>query len=128
MKQMMKRTWLFPLIFCLTLALAQSSADFAGSWQGEMQVPGNALGAVVNFQAEGEALGGTITIPTQGVADAPLEHVTTNGDGISFAVQGVPGEPTFAGTLAERRIQGTFSQGGQDFSFTLAQNAAVIGG
>ena len=110
------------------LALAQSLDDFAGTWAGEIQVPGSALGITVDFQAEGEALAGTITIPTQGVTGAPLENVTADGDEIRFAVQGVPGEPTFEGTLQEGRIEGAFSQGGQEFPFTLAQGEAVTGG
>ena len=128
MKQRLKRTWLFPLILCLNLAPAQSPADFAGRWQGEIQVPGSALGIVVELQTEGAALGGTITIPTQDVVDAPLENITTNGDGISFAIQGVPGAPTFEGTLAEGRIEGTFSQEGQEVPFALAQGETVTEG
>ena len=124
----MRRIWMILLLLCFSPVSAQSLDVFAGTWAGEIQVPGSALGISVDFQVEGEALIGTITIPTQGVTGAPLEDVTADGDGISFAIQGVPGEPTFEGTLQEGRIEGAFSQGGQAFPFTLAQGEAVTGG
>lgn len=109
--------------FCLTVfgfAAAQTPADLAGRWSGAIEIPGSPLEIVVTLTAE-DALGGTIDIPAQGAQDVPLENVSTDGQRVSFAIQGVPGVPTFEGQLEEGEIRGTFTQSGQTFPFTLSR-------
>ena len=68
---------------------------------------------------------GTIDIPAQGAKGLPLSeiHVAEEGEGmrVTFSIRGVPGNPTFDGTLQDGVINGTFSQGGVTFGFRLSR-------
>ncbi|MDF1522180.1 MAG: alpha/beta fold hydrolase [Trueperaceae bacterium] len=67
----------------------------------------------------GAGLTGTIDIPAQGLEAFPLADVVLDGDQIGFVMPGVPGDPTFVGTLDGDRIEGTFTQSGQAFPYFL---------
>ena len=121
------RHWTFALWLCLTafgFAAAQTPAAVAGRWSGAIEIPGSPLAVVVTFTAEG-GLAGTIDIPAQGAQGVPLENVSADGQQVGFAIQGVPGAPTFEGQLEAGEIRGTFSQSGQTFPFTLAREAGA---
>ena len=68
---------------------------------------------------------GTIDIPAQGAKGLPLSeiHVAEADEGmrVKFSIRGVPGNPTFDGTLQDGVINGTFSQGGVTFGFRLSR-------
>lgn len=95
--------------------------DAAGTWVGAIEIPGSPLGVQVTLSAEGDDWSGTIDIPAQGAVGAPLDAVTVDGDDVSFAIAGVPGAPTFTGTVSDDAITGTFTQAGQSFPFSLAR-------
>jgi pimeloyl-ACP methyl ester carboxylesterase len=101
-------------------AVADESA-FTGYWDGSIALPGTALGIRVYFGHEDGVWTGTIDIPMQGARDLPLDNIVVSGDSITFAIAGVPGNPTFNGVLDGDTIAGPFSQGGQTFSFELAR-------
>lgn len=117
------------LIFLSTLiaalpsaALAAEPADFAGHWEGAIEVPGTPLGVEVDLSVgEDGALTGDITIPQQGARDLPLGNLAVDGDAVTFAIQGIPGNPTFRGALAEGggSLVGDFTQGGATLHFSL---------
>ncbi|HDP94693.1 MAG TPA: serine hydrolase [Candidatus Aminicenantes bacterium] len=115
------RIFVFLLIVFLPLC-AQESDSLCGHWQGEIQLPGIALEIQVSLEKnpQGEWKG-SITIPLQQAKDIPLEKFAIDGDSVRFAISGVPGEPVFFGTLENEgsRIEGTFTQGGQEFSFQM---------
>jgi len=98
------------------LAAADESA-FAGYWDGSIALLGTAVGIRVHFGHEDGAWTGTIDIPMQGARDLPLDNIVVSGDSITFAIAGVPGNPTFNGALDGDTIAGPFSQSGQTFSF-----------
>jgi len=100
-----------------------NTAGPGGTWRGHIDVPPAPLEVVVTFTAGAGELRGKITIPAQNAKDLPLD-VTRDGDALTFAIQGVPGEPTFTGKLAQDGLRGTFTQAGQEFSFTLARATA----
>ena len=54
----------------------------------------------------------------------PLANITVDGPAIRFSIAGVPGGPTFAGTLSEdgATIQGDFTQGPAKLTFSLKRN------
>ncbi|RMH22927.1 MAG: hypothetical protein D6696_02025 [Acidobacteria bacterium] len=96
----------------------------AGRWQGEIELPGNALEVIVDLAAgDGGAWGGQITIPAQGLDGFPLSAVEVDGRSVSFRMEGVAGQPAFAGQLAEdgQSIEGEFSQGAGRVRFRLAR-------
>jgi CubicO group peptidase (beta-lactamase class C family) len=112
-------------LLLLTPRLA-SAADAAGRWEGSIDIPGSALGVAVTLQkgADG-AWAGTIDIPQQGAKALPLRSVAV-GETVTFAIDGVPGDPTFTGTLAKdgATIAGAFTQGPLNVPFHLARKTA----
>ena len=64
---------------------------------------------------------GNIDIPAQGAADINLTDITIEGKNISFAIENVPGEPSFSGELDEtgKKIEGNFTQGPAEGTFLL---------
>ncbi|HJQ23790.1 MAG TPA: serine hydrolase [Blastocatellia bacterium] len=133
----MRRTILSPnlclltLIICLVAAPIRAAgvqdAKFIGHWEGAIQVPGSPLAIAVDFAAKAGGLSATISIPAQSAKDLPLTDVSQNGNDIAFKISGVPGDPTFKGTLAAdgAKITGTFTQGGVDIPFALERKASA---
>ncbi len=112
----------FVLFLVATLATAQSSVD--GHWEGEIETPGGALDIDVDLvtSAEGE-LSGDISIPAQGARDLDLTDLLFDSPEVTFVIPGIPGTPTFQGTLSDDQseIAGTFSQGGAELAFRLVR-------
>lgn len=98
-----------------------AAADPVGGWSGAIELPGSPLGVHVELVRDGDVWSGTIDIPVQGATDLPLEAVAVEGDAVTFRIAGVPGEPTFEGTVSEAgdEITGTFAQGGATLPFRL---------
>lgn len=97
-----------------------------GHWEGAIQVPGAELQVKVDLAADGCAFHGTIDIPQQGAQGLPLAGVAVPAGAqgpVRFAIQGIPGAPSFEGVLAGGEIKGTFSQGGRSFPFRLGREA-----
>ena len=105
---------------------AQAASPFAGHWTGAIHVPGTELAFDVDLSRGPAGWTGDISIPAQNAKDLPLTGLAVSGDSITFAIQGIPGNPTFRGVLAGdgKSIAGTFSQGGQTFPFEMAGAAA----
>jgi len=98
---------------------------FLGHWEGKLVLPTAELDIAADFAADGGSLSGTLDIPAQGAKGMPLTAFEVDGNQIRFKIQGVPGEPTFDGTLADGAISGPFIQGGQTFSFELRRAKAA---
>ena len=104
---------------------AAADDDVTGFWTGEIEIPAGGLEVRVHLnRADDGAAAGRISIPTQGARDLPLE-VELRPDGATFTIAGVPGEPTFVGTLSEAgdELAGDFTQGGVSFPFRLVRTA-----
>lgn len=97
-----------------------ATASAAGVWSGAIKPPANLKVTVRLSEREG-GLTGTIDIPDQGAEGLPLSGVSLTGDAIRFAIQGIPGNPTFNGTLRGNTISGTFTQGGASMPFDLTR-------
>ena len=108
-------------------ATAQTE-PFTGRWGGAIELPTGALEVQVDLRAVEGGWQGTIDIPAQGARGLALTAVRVWEDSITFAIAGVPGEPTFLGQLRDEKITGTFQQGGQTFPFRLAQDPAPVPG
>ncbi len=61
----------------------KETADVSGKWTGSIDVPGQSLDIIVQFQKK-EEWAGTISIPVQGISDYPFSSVTVNGQDVSF--------------------------------------------
>ena len=107
-------------------AAVSAQVDPEGHWEGEIRIPGSPLAVDVDLAvAEGEWTG-DISIPAQGASDLPLTGIAVDGRSVRFVIQGVPGDPTFDGTLstAGDTLAGQFTQGGGSFRFELTREAA----
>lgn len=113
------------LLLLLALCLPAVAADsIAGRWNGAIRLnESTRLDVEIDFEPSGAAWKGDITIPAQGARDLPLTGITVDGAKVTFAISGVPGEPTFSGTLAGDRLAGDFTQGGQKLTFELTRGA-----
>jgi CubicO group peptidase (beta-lactamase class C family) len=100
---------------------AQQRDRVAGHWAGSITVPGQELAFDVDLVAVANGYTGDISIPAQNARDIALTALSVRGDSIRFTILGIPGDPTFRGTLTadEKRITGTFTQGPGSYPFTM---------
>lgn len=113
------------LLVALCLAVPLFAQD--GRWEGAIALPTGKLAMQIDLERDGAAWKGDITIPAQGARDLPLEAISVEGAKVSFQIAGIPGTPTFSGTVVDDKddkIEGAFTQGGQTFPFTLTRAAA----
>jgi len=124
-------TWCGTVVLAWILALGLAPAagaadeDVSGHWEGTIQLPGTELGVKVDLANDGGAWSGTIDIPMQGAKGLALSDISVEGEKINFSISGVPGNPTFDGTLQFGQIQGTFTQSGSDFPFHLGRGTSA---
>jgi hypothetical protein len=104
-------------------AWAQPTTGPSGHWEGAIQIPGQELKIEVDLAGAGEKWDGRITIPAQNLKAFPLSSIAIKGDTISFAMRGIPGDPTFTGTLSKdsKTLAGDFTQGGASIPFALTR-------
>ncbi|NJL29634.1 MAG: serine hydrolase, partial [Thermoanaerobaculia bacterium] len=118
----------FSWILLALLAVPAVSADGGvdGHWRGSIAVPTGELAIDVDLATTGGALSGDISIPIQGLHDFALADLAVEGSDIRFKLPGIPGEPSFEGTLSEdgSTISGTFRQGGAELGFELTRGDA----
>jgi hypothetical protein len=105
------------------LAQARTVEPFLGHWEGAIILPTGELQIKVDLSRQGDQVSGTIDIPQQGAAGLPLAGIEIDGSAITFAIKGVPGDPTFKGKLSDGAITGDFVQGGGSFEFKLGRDA-----
>ena len=112
------------LLFSLLAVFVPAAAapSLAGHWSGAIELPGTQLQIDCDFigQADG-SWAGDISIPAQNAKDLPLTGIAVKGNEVAFAIAGIPGEPVFKGSITTEgiAISGSFTQGGQTFTFQL---------
>lgn len=99
-------------------APAPEAVSLTGRWEGSISLPGTKLAVQLDFSADDA---GVISIPAQGAKDLPLEKITRDGAKATFSIRGVPGSPTFSGTIDGTTLKGDFKQGGATFPFELTR-------
>jgi uncharacterized protein len=104
-------------------AAAEPTLDLAGHWEGEIALPTGALQVMLDFTAAGDGWSGTIDIPAQSAAGLPLVGIAVDGDHARFTIDGVPGAPTFDGSLRDGELRGDFTQGAARLAFRLGREA-----
>jgi len=116
--------FVFVLVFVASIARANASDSAAGRWKGAIDAPGAQLAVDIRLIEASGAWTGTITIPDQHAKDLPLEKIDIQRDAVTFAIAGVPGEPTFHGKLASGgdKLAGNFAQGGATMTFALQRS------
>ena len=121
-----KTSWLmaaFVLLIGLYPTAALAQHDPAGRWEGAIDVPGMKIDVSVELAHSDGAWSGSIDMPVQNLHDLALENIAVDGAAVSFTITGVPGVPTFDGTLAADglTLSGDFTQAGQRLPFSLTR-------
>ena len=109
------------LVLAMALALyppsqvaAQEDEATIGSWEGKLDAPGEGQLTVVFHVARGEDgdLTGTFDSPDQTAAGFALSSVTFEDGTLTMVVSGIPGPPSFSGTLSGdgKVLSGAFVQ------------------
>jgi pimeloyl-ACP methyl ester carboxylesterase len=127
---------LLPGLLCACLFVSPGYAspadvpfDPSGHWEGSIDIPGTPITVLVDLsRGDGSAWTGTIDIPLQGAKGVALAGIAVRGDSLLFALAGIPGDPRFAGAAREGRVEGTFTQGGQQFPFHLGREKMALPG
>ena len=120
------------LLAALAMApvMATEEVDLSGHWEGEIVLPTGALQVMLDFErdseGDGEGWTGTIDIPAQSAKGLPLEAILVEGAHATFAIAGVPGEPTFSGVLSDGELTGDFTQGPARLTFRLGREAVEV--
>ncbi len=111
-----------------TNAVVEEADTAAGHWEGEITLPGTALGIRVDLERTGDTWGGSIDIPVQGLRGFALGDVTVQDGTVSFAMPKIPGDPVFTGKLSDdaQSIAGDFSQMGKTFAFAIKRTEARL--
>lgn len=114
------------IVPAILLGQATPPRSFAGHWTGAITLPGQELAFDVDLVDSAGSYHGDISIPAQNAKDLPLARIAVHGDSITFAMPGVPGDPTFRGLSSAdgKTSTGQFTQGGQAFPFSMQAGAS----
>lgn len=125
----MKEVYRSAVALVTGLSSIGSFAALDGHWEGQIDVPGSPIRIKVDLRREGDSWHGTIDIPAQGARQVPLYRIKVrelDAETVSvrFAIQGVPGAPTFEGRLNQTVIAGKFKQAGASVPFRLSREVS----
>jgi uncharacterized protein len=100
---------------------APAAVDVAGSWTGRVELPDRPLDVGLTLVGALGSLSGTLDVPAQSIRQAPLADVSADGGTVRFTVPDLPGNASFAGTLAAdgSAIGGLFAQNGAKYPLVL---------
>ena len=106
-------------------ASAQTTPEPAGSghWEGAITVQGKDLEVQIELVARAvDKWEGSAAFPQMNAKGLVLSAITVQGQAVTFGIKGVPGDPTFKGTLSKdfKTLSGDYVQGPVAGTFTLA--------
>jgi hypothetical protein len=106
-------------------ASAQTAPGPAGSghWEGALTVQGKELRLEVDLVARAaDKWEGSAAFPEMNTKGLELSGIAVQGQAVTFGIKGIPGDPTFKGTLSKdsKTLSGDFVQGPASGTFTLA--------
>ncbi len=125
MKNLIKSISIIVAVVALAGAVAAQSADpkpFLGDWKGTISVMGTDLEIGLHFKLdEAKKVTGTFDSITQGAMGLPVGGIEIKDKTITFLLSGVPGDPSFKGTLdaTGKKLSGEFTQGGAAGTFSV---------
>ena len=99
--------------------LATDAASLVGSWEGGMLAMGLQIPFTIEFALEGDVLTGLMSVPAQGVENAPLTDISLEAGMllIQDAESGMVLDAEYDGV----QIKGTFSVQDFQFGFTMTR-------
>lgn len=123
----MKQLSLFAFSLFLLIQTTHAQNNYAGNWQGAIELPGTKLELSIHLQQENGQWKGFLSIPVQRIKDMVLADLVIEGRDMKFKLPEVPANASFAGTFDEKaeRIAGKFTQAGQIFPMNLTRTSAA---
>lgn len=118
----------FLVMLLPVMTVPASASDINGYWEGAIDLPAGGMKILLQFNQNQGIWSGKISIPAQNARDLPLEKIALQEETWTWAITGIPGNPTFRGSLnpVGDNIKGTFSQGGANFPFSLQRSANPV--
>lgn len=116
--------WIVVILLVPATSLGTEAENPAGHWKGAVEILGTKLEVRINLEHSAAGWKGKISIPAQNAKDLPLNNVTVADAEITFDLPGMPGSPSFRGTMSDdrRQISGDFTQFRQTFRFLLERS------
>lgn len=109
-------------------APAAAADPLAGDWIGAIQVAGIELAITLHLVTDGAGgYSATLDIPEQGAMGLPVDNLAFEDDTLTFTILEGAQQATFTGVLSGENMDGAFSQGGAEGTFTLARAGAAAG-
>jgi len=123
----MKQLVLIALSFLLLAPTAHTQTNYAGNWQGAIELPGMKLELSIHLQQENGDWKGFMSIPVQQIKDMALADLVIQGRDMRFKLPEVPGDASFTGVFDEKaeHLAGKFTQAGQTFPLNLIRASAA---
>ncbi len=118
MRISMNRILLGALLIAGALAAKPAvKEDPRGHWIGNINQPGHVVAVAIDLDQAPEGWFGSMAIPAKKASGLPLEAIGFTNGKWTFRIKGLPGEPTFTGTLSSHgsTLSGDFTQGGESF-------------
>lgn len=104
----------------LITALIAEAQDITGLWHSILNVGSTQLRLDIDIQKQGDSLTGKFISVDQGNTQIPLRLVRLEGNKVQFATAMV--NIQYNGILVNDKIEGTFSQNGQNFPLTFSRS------
>lgn len=115
----------FPLVVAfvlISLNLHAQNNDLSGSWSGSLDVMGQKLPLLFNFEKTEEGWRGTADSPMQGAKGMLLKNVLFNGLMVSWEFVQIPA--LYEGVMLGDSLKGNFTQSGTVFPLNLGRATA----
>ena len=107
------------LLALLTLGAAPAPID--GTWSGVLNFPKQPLLLVLKIDGSGDALSAAASSPYQGGGTIPVDTISEDNEKLTFTIAKL--HVSFTGTIAQDRIDGTFTQNGTSVPLAFLPDA-----
>jgi len=103
----MKTVFRYLLACALMAAAAAAQTDFAGHWEGAVDVSAGPTRLALDLAKNEKGVWvASLGVPERGVTGLRATDISVMGSEIRFAAPGLPGSPTFELTLADGKLKG----------------------
>lgn len=108
------------------MGIQQLFAQINGAWKGNLEIQGNVLELIFNFDEKNGQFAATLDIPAQKAAGLPFDKAEFKNPelNLSLAAAGL----SYKGKLNGDKIEGTFSQAGMQLPLNLSKTEVKLPG
>lgn len=104
----------------LTLFVGMLQAQtMEGDWSGKLDAAGQEIPMIFHFSGSDDALTATMDSPSQGASGIPIDKVDYVNDELTLSLMG--GQITYIAKVKGAAMEGTFKQGGNEFTLNLSK-------